>query len=292
MNKLIIFSIIGFLAQLVDGSLGMGFGATSASLLLMFGIAPAVASASIHMAEIVTSAASGASHLRYGNVDKNILFKLTIPGAISAFIGAAFLSNIPGDIIKPFISIFLIILGFYIIIRFLFFNHVSSSIKQSPTLSKRFLTPLGIIGGFFDAVGGGGWGPITTPMLIARKGISPKKVIGTVSTSEFAIAVSATLGFILFLGLEQLNWQWVIAFMIGGVVAAPIAAWLVRIVPTYLLGVLVGGLIILTNSMTIIKSLSLSVSLSLLTYALIIVLWMVSIWYQIKNRGRFIAVEE
>lgn len=291
MKKLIIFSVIGFLAQLVDGSLGMGFGATSSSLLLMFGIAPAAASASIHMAEIATTAASGASHIWFKNVDKGILWKLTIPGAISAFIGAAFLSSLPGDKIKPFISIFLIVLGFYILIRFLFFNH-SSSKNQGSTISRKFLTPLGIVGGFFDAVGGGGWGPITAPVLIARNGISPKKVIGTVDTSEFAIAVSATLGFILFLGVDQYQWKWVIAFMIGGVIAAPIAAWLVRIVPSYMLGVLVGGFIILTNAMTIIKTAALPASLATLAYALIIVLWMVAIFYQLRNRKRFITVNQ
>jgi uncharacterized protein len=288
MNKLIIFSVIGFLAQLVDGSLGMGFGATSSSLLLMFGIAPAAASASIHMAEIATTAASGASHLWFKNVDKRILWRLTIPGAISAFIGAAFLSSLPGDKLKPFISVFLIVLGLYILIRFLFFNH--SSKNHGSPISSKFLTPLGMVGGFFDAVGGGGWGPITAPVLIAKNGISPKKVIGTVDTSEFAIAVSATLGFILFLGVDQYQWQWVIAFMIGGVIAAPIAAWLVRIVPSYLLGVLVGGFIILTNSMTIIKTVGLPVSLATLAYSLIIGLWAVAIFYQFKNRKRFVAV--
>jgi uncharacterized protein len=288
LKKLIVFSLIGFLAQLIDGSLGMGFGATSSSLLLMFGIAPAAASASIHMAEIATTAASGASHLWFKNVDKGILWKLTIPGAISAFIGAAFLSSLPGDKIKPFISIFLILLGIYILIRFLFFNHLSSK-KQGSAISSKFLTPLGIAGGFFDAVGGGGWGPITAPVLIAKNGISPKKVIGTVDTSEFAIAVSATLGFILFLGVDHYQWQWVIAFMIGGVFAAPIAAWLVRIVPSYMLGVLVGGFIIFTNSMTIIKTVALPVSWATLAYALIIVLWMVAIIYQLKNRKRFVT---
>jgi uncharacterized protein len=291
MKKLIVFSVIGFFAQLVDGSLGMGFGATSSSLLLMFGIAPAAASASIHMAEIATTAASGASHLWFKNVDKRILWKLTIPGAVSAFIGAAFLSSLPGDKIKPFISVFLIVLGLYILIRFLFFNHLSTK-NQGSTFSSKFLTPLGIVGGFFDAVGGGGWGPITAPVLIARNGISPKKVIGTVDTSEFAIAVSATLGFILFLGMEQYQWQWVIAFMIGGVIAAPIAAWLVRIVPSYMLGVLVGGFIILTNSMTIIKTVALPVSLATLAYILIIGLWTFAIVYQLKNRKRFIGVNQ
>lgn len=270
--------------------MGMGFGATSSSLLLMFGIAPAAASASIHMAEIATTAASGASHLWFKNVDKRILWKLTIPGAISAFIGAAFLSSLPGDKLKPFISVFLIFLGLYILIRFLFFNQTSKN--QGSVISSKLLTPLGIAGGFFDAVGGGGWGPITAPVLIAKNGISPKKVIGTVDTSEFAIAVSATLGFILFLGVDQYQWQWVIAFMIGGVIAAPIAAWLVRIVPSYMLGVLVGGFIILTNAMTIIKTVALPVSLATLAYGLIIVLWGMAILYQLKKRKRFVAVNQ
>lgn len=291
MNKLIVFSIIGFMAQLVDGALGMGFGATSASLLLMFGITPAVASASIHMAEIATTAASGASHLWFKNVDKTVLLRLTIPGSISAFVGAAFLSSIPGDIIKPFVSTCLIMLGFYILIRFLFLNHASTK-KQSRTISKSFLTPLGVVGGFFDAVGGGGWGPITTPMLLARKGISPRKAIGTVDTSEFAIALSSTIGFILFLGLEQFHWQWVIAFMIGGVIAAPIAAWLIRIIPSYMLGILVGGFIILTNAMTIIKSISMPTVWIHFTYALLIALWIGAILYQVKNRKRFVMVDE
>jgi uncharacterized membrane protein YfcA len=141
-------------------------------------------------------------------------------------------------------------------------------------------------------VGGGGWGPITAPMLLARKGISPRKAIGTVDTSEFAIAVSATLGFVLFLGWEQFHWQWVIGFMVGGVVAAPIAAWLVKIIPSYLLGVLVGGFIILTNSMTIIKSLALSSSGTSLAYALIIGLWIAAIIYQLRNRKRTVLIQE
>jgi uncharacterized membrane protein YfcA len=284
MRKLIIFSIIGFLAQLVDGALGMGFGATSASLLLLFGIAPAVASASIHMAEIATTAASGASHLWFKNVDRTAMLRLVVPGSIGAFIGAAFLSSVPGNVIKPFISSFLILLGLYILIRFLFLNN--SPGKQPSAMTKTFLTPLGLVGGFFDAVGGGGWGPITTPMLLARKGISARKVIGTVDTSEFAIAVSATLGFILFLGWDQFHWQWVFAFMIGGVLAAPIAAWLVRIIPSHMLGVIVGGFIILTNAITIIKFTALPASWATFTYVLIISLWAASILYQLRNHKR------
>ncbi|CAM3430500.1 sulfite exporter TauE/SafE family protein [Marinicrinis lubricantis] len=286
MRKLIIFSIIGFFAQLIDGSLGMAYGATSSSLLLMFGVAPAVASASIHIAEIATTAASGVSHLYFKNVDRSILLRLTIPGAVSAFIGAAFLSHLPGEVIRPFISIFLLLLGVYIVYRFMFRERKLSS-KQPAGVSSRFLTPLGFIGGFFDAVGGGGWGPITTPMLLAKKGMTPRRVIGTVDTSEFVIAVSATLGFILFLGWGQFHWVWVFAFMGGGILAAPLAAWLVKIIPSYLLGVLVGGFIILTNANTIIQASEFIPSSWIpYMYAVLLTLWTIAIIYQFRHRPR------
>ncbi|WP_166242834.1 sulfite exporter TauE/SafE family protein [Paenibacillus turpanensis] len=285
MKRLLIFALIGFAAQLVDGSLGMAYGATSSSLLLMFGVAPAVASGSIHMAEIATTAASGASHLYYKNVDKTILMRLTIPGAISAFIGAAFLSSIPGDMIKPFVSGFLLVLGVYILLRFMLVRQAS---KPGKKISSKFLLPLGLAGGFFDAVGGGGWGPITTPMLLARK-MEPRKVIGTVDASEFAIAVSATLGFVLFMGWDQFHWPWVFAFMISGVLAAPIAAYLVRIIPAYMLGVLVGGFIILTNLRTMLQSIGVEDGqLLALIYAVTITLWIAVIVWQVVNRKKFV----
>jgi uncharacterized protein len=280
MRKLLIFSIIGFFAQLIDGALGMAYGATSASLLLMFGVAPAMASASIHMAEIATTAVSGASHIWFKNVDRSILMKLVIPGSISAFLGAAFLSSVPGDAIKPVVSLFLTLLGVYILIRFLLIRNKKAS-SATPKYSKAFLTPLGIVAGFMDAVGGGGWGPIATPALLAKDGATPRKVIGTVDTSEFAIAVSATLGFVLFLGWEQFNWTWVLAFIIGGVLAAPLAAWLVKIIPSHIMGIVVGGFIILTNIRTLINYMKLPSSISTAIYALLIVLWVAGIIFQL-----------
>jgi hypothetical protein len=264
----------------------MAYGATSASLLLLFGVAPAVASASIHMAEIATTAASGASHLWFRNVDRSILLKLVVPGSISAFIGAAFLSSIPGEAIRPYVSVLLILLGIYILLRFMLIKRASAN-EQPPNYKSSFLFPLGLIGGFFDAVGGGGWGPIATPALLAKKGAVPRKVIGTVDTSEFAIAASATLGFILFLGWEQFHWTWVAAFVIGGVAAAPLAAWLVKIIPSHLLGVLVGGFIVLTNAHTLIQSLGgVEGVWSAVTYAALFGAWLAAIVYQIRhNRG-------
>lgn len=282
MRNLVLFAIIGFFAQLIDGSLGMAYGATSSSLLLMFGVAPAIASASIHMAEITTTAASGVSHIWFKNVDKRLVLKLIIPGSISAFVGAAFLSNLPGAIMRPFISFFLMLLGFYILVRFLIKN--PSQRQVSAKISSKFLTPIGLLGGFFDAIGGGGWGPIITPVLLSREGMTPRKVIGSVDTSEFAVAVSATLGFILFLGWQQFTWQWVFAFMIGGIAAAPLAAWLVKIIPSYILGVLVGGFIILTNLSTLLHSADLIPDKwSGGAYVILILLWGCSIYYQVRK---------
>ncbi|WP_455920438.1 sulfite exporter TauE/SafE family protein [Priestia megaterium] len=285
MKKLFIFSIIGFLAQLIDGSLGMAYGVTSSSLLLTFGMAPAIASASIHLSEVVTTAASGISHMKFGNVDRQALFKLIIPGSIGAFIGACFLSNVPGDIVKPYISLFLLVLGIYVVIRFVFKNKKSGD-KKSLNLSTKQAIPLGLIAGFADATGGGGWGPLTTPILLSKSSNSARKVIGTVDTSELAIAISATLGFLISLGWQDVNWLWVIALMLGGIIAAPIAAWLVKIMPSFLLGVLVGGFIILTNVWTLFKFWSISNIGEIFTYIGIVTCWIAAIIFTIQNNRK------
>ncbi|MES5936220.1 sulfite exporter TauE/SafE family protein [Mammaliicoccus lentus] len=247
MRKLTIFAIVGFLAQLIDGSLGMGFGATSSSLLLTFGIAPAIASATIHFSEVATTAASGLSHLKFENVDKSIILKLALPGAITGFIGAAVLSNLHSEFIKPFIAIFLLSMGIYIIYQFVFKKQKNNELNEGK-LSGFLLVPQGAIAGFLDAIGGGGWGPVNTPLLLSRNKIEPRYVIGTVSTSEFFVTISTSLGFIIFLGGSQINIALVAALALGGVVAAPFAAWLVKTLPVYILAVCVGGLIIFTNS--------------------------------------------
>lgn len=287
MRRLVILALIGLAAQLVDGSLGMAYGVTSTSLLLMFGIAPAVASASVHMAEVVTTAASGVSHIRFGNVDKQVVYKLIIPGAIGAFLGACFLGSIPGDIIKPYVSFFLLILGIFVLYRFLFKFNQPNDLSNTTTMSKKQFIPLGFIAGFFDATGGGGWGPIATPVLLTSNKMEPRKVIGSVDTSEFAIAVASTLGFLLTLGWTQINVQWVIALIIGGLIAAPIAAWLVKIIPTNLLGTLVGGIIIITNIRTLLGALDVSAIASMYTYIVLSILWVIGvvnvIWKLKKN---------
>ncbi|TYO72491.1 sulfite exporter TauE/SafE family protein [Rossellomorea marisflavi] len=265
----------------------MAFGLTSSTLLLAYGVAPAIASASIHMSEIATTAASGMAHWKFGNVNKRMALLLMIPGSISAFIGAAFLSSIPGEAVRPYISSFLLLLGLYIFIRFLFWPSSSGDehdVKPAAYVRKRILLPLGATAGFFDAIGGGGWGPINTPVLLSRKEAVPREVIGTVDTSEFAVTLSATLGFILFLGWGNFDWQWVAAFVIGGVAAAPIAALLVKKLPSFLLGVLVGGFIILTNSYTLLTAFNQPSTLILVVCSVILFMWILGVIYSLKGK--------
>ncbi|MGX5390000.1 sulfite exporter TauE/SafE family protein [Bacillus thuringiensis] len=285
MRKLIIFALVGFLAQLIDGSLGMAYGVSTSTLLLTFGIAPAMASASVHLSEIVTTAVSGVSHIKFGNVDKKALFRLIIPGAIGGFIGACFLSSLPGDVVKPFISLFLMLLGLYILARFLFMSKENKQ-KKFLELSRKQAIPLGLIAGFADATGGGGWGPITTPILMLKKGVEARKVIGTVDTSEFVIAVATTIGFLISLGWEAVNWYWVIALMIGGIFAAPIAAWLVQKLPNYILGVVVGGFIVIINAYNVLSEWVVQDKFIPLIYGIIVAGWFLAIFISIKRKNR------
>ncbi|WP_436882463.1 sulfite exporter TauE/SafE family protein [Staphylococcus gallinarum] len=274
MHKLFIFALAGFLAQLIDGSLGMGFGASSSSILLTFGVAPAIASATIHFSEIATTAASGTSHLKFENVHKPTLIKLAIPGAITAFIGAAFLSNIHSDLIKPFIAVFLLSMGLYILYQFLFKRNQQLSDEINPDKGSRFsMIPQGLVAGFLDAVGGGGWGPVNTPLLLASKKLEPRYAIGTVSASEFFVTISASLGFIIFLGWNQINWALVISLSVGGMLAAPIAAWFVKILPMNILAVCVSGLIIFTNSSSLLSVFNPGTTVALTIKIALIVVW-------------------
>lgn len=286
MKKLIVFAFIGFLAQLIDGALGMAYGVTSSSLLLAFSIAPAVASASVHLSEVVTTAASGVSHIKFGNVDKKMVYKLIIPGSVGAFLGATFLSNIPGEIAKPYVSIFLLLLGVYVLFRFLFNYKPEVNKGQSP-LTKKQAIPLGFIAGFMDATGGGGWGPIATPVLLSKNGMDARKVVGTVDTSEFAIAVSASVGFFISLGWSDVNWFWVTALIIGGVIAAPIAAWLVQKVHPQLMGVLVGGFILFVNSRTLITTWIGNSTVYPYLYSIVLFIWISAIVFTVlKNSSK------
>lgn len=248
----ILFALVGSVAQLIDGALGMGFGLTSSTLLVTIGASAAVASAAVHMAEIGTTLASGASHWHAENVDKKILIRLAIPGGIGAFLGATFLSFIDLSSSKVFISTLLLFLGFLLLYRNVFKSE--NQVNMVEIKNPRFLTYLGFTGGFVDASGGGGWGPIVTPTLITTTSTEPRKVIGTVSAAEFVVAVSASVGFLININRIDINWATVGGLALGGVIAAPIAAKLVGRLPAKVLGTVVAIAIILLNAIQIIRA--------------------------------------
>lgn len=252
MEKFLIFVVVGLAAQAVDGSLGMAYGVTSNSLLVATGVSVAVASASVHFAEVGTTLVSGFSHWRFGNVDWRVVGMLAVPGGIGAFLGATALSNLSTEAAVPWVAGLLIVLGVYIIARFVF------SQPKVPSAGKRpgpwLLGPLGLVGGFIDSTGGGGWGPVTTPTLISTGTLDPRKVIGSVSTSEFVVALSASIGFLVGLADEAIDWRIVGGLLAGGVVAAPFAAYLVKHLSLPVLGALVGSLILVTNYRTLLRS--------------------------------------
>jgi hypothetical protein len=256
MRNLIVLAVVGLVAQLVDGSLGMGFGVTSSTLLIAAGIAPATASASIHLAEVGTTLISGFSHHKLGNVDWRTVGILAIPGGVGAFLGAHFLVSLDAETAKPMVAVLLFALGLYVIWRFLALGGRRPQFKNR--VSAAFLVPMGLVGGTLDAVGGGGWGPVGTTSLLSSGRLSPRKVVGSVSASEFVVAVGGSLGFLLALGSAGINYGFVVALLAGGVFAAPLAAWLVKHLPARVLGVAAGGLILLTNSNTVLESLGAS----------------------------------
>lgn len=281
MRTLILLALAGLGTQLVDGSLGMAYGVTSTTLLLAMGTNPAAASATVHLSEIGTTLMSGASHWRFGNVDWKVVAKIGVPGAVGSFLGATVLSKLSTEVAEPVMSLILLGLGLYVMSRFTLRGLPKDQLGKP--LRKRFLAPLGLVAGFLDATGGGGWGPVGTPALLASGRMEPRKVIGSIDTSEFLVAVAASLGFLFSLGSQGLNWTWVLAFLLGGLVAAPIAAWLVRLVPPRVLGSAVGGVIIVTNVRTLLKSdwIAASGSLSTTVYVALYALWAAALTYSI-----------
>jgi uncharacterized membrane protein YfcA len=248
----IYFALAGSIAQLIDGALGMGFGLTSSTLLLTFGASAAVASTAVHIAEIGTTLVSGVSHWHAENIDKKVLFGLAIPGGIGAFLGATFLTTIDLSTSKIFISTFLLFMGFILLYRNLFQSIISIPNEMQNT--PRFFGFLGFTGGFLDASGGGGWGTVVTATLMTTSKLEPRKIIGTVSASEFIVALSASAGFLININKINIDWSIVGGLALGGVVIAPIAARLVAKLPRKQLAILVGIAIIVINGVRIIQS--------------------------------------
>jgi uncharacterized membrane protein YfcA len=249
MRRLLLFALVGVLAQLVDGALGMAYGVTASSLLITGGTSVAVASASVHLAEVVTTFVSGVSHWRFGNVHWRTVRWIAIPGAVGAYIGASVLSNIDGAAAKPWISGLLLALGVYVFARFAF------GVNRKPLAENHvkggILAPIGATGGFVDAIGGGGWGPVTTPALLTVGRMEPRFAVGSASASEFLVSVAASIGFLTNLGGEAIDGRIVAGLMIGGVMVAPFAAWMARRLAAPVLGTLVGVLIVVTNLRTL-----------------------------------------
>jgi hypothetical protein len=284
MPALIVLIVIGFCAQLVDGALGMAYGATSSTLLLAYGLSPATASASVHLAELGTTAVSGFTHSRFGNVDWRTVRRIGIPGAIGAFVGAVILSSISAELARPWMAGILLAIGTYILIRFTLFGPAKPRGRRY--VRGRYLAPLGLGAGFVDATGGGGWGPVATPAILATGKYEPRKVIGSVDTSEFLVALAASIGFLLSLGSQGIAFRYVAALLVGGIVAAPLAAWLVRYVTPALLGASVGGLILITNSRTLFDTYGVPGNVRDPTYVTLGVVWVAALGIVVRRLRR------
>jgi len=290
MRSLIVLGFVGLLAQLVDGSLGMAYGVTSTTLLLAAGVAPAAASAAVHLSEVGTSLVSGISHWKLGNVDWRTVGIMAVPGGIGAYAGATFLSSLDGDTATPWMAGLLTALGVYVLYRFLALGGRRPQFKGHH--SPFFLAPLGLVGGVMDAIGGGGWGPVGTTTLLSSGRLEPRKVVGSIDTSEFVVAVGGSLGFLLALGSQGIDWGYAGALLAGGVVAAPIAAWLVRHLAARILGVLAGGVIILTNLKTIAESFGADAFTVGVLCAAWVLVWLQMLTVAVRAERRSRIVEE
>ena len=230
METVAIFAVVGFVAQLVDGALGMAYGLTASSLLLAYGLSPALASASVHTAEVFTTAVSGASHWRLGNVDRTILIRLAVPGAIGGALGASVLASVSATMIKPVVSAYLLIMGLVILFKAL-------RPPKPHAIGPGRLRGLAFVGATLDAIGGGGWGPIVTSNLVGW-GLSPRLAVGTANAAEFFVTI--VIAGVLLPEVNGDSWPVIAGLIIGGVVAAPLAAYGARIIPVRALMVLVG----------------------------------------------------
>ena len=247
------FALAGGLAQLVDGTLGMGFGVTSATVLLYLGVAPVTASAATHAAKLPTTLISGLAHWRAGNVDTAVLTRVAAPGVLGGFLGAVVLTNVSLDSAAGWMSGLLLFFGAVIFARFGFDARLIPTPRNGHT--ARWLSPIGLLGGFVDATGGGGWGPVVTPSLMTVTRHEPRRVVGTVSAAEFCVAVSVSAGFLTGAAQHGIPWLPVLGLVTGGVLVAPFAAQLAGRLPHAAMGTLVGGLVILVNGVTIVAAL-------------------------------------
>jgi uncharacterized membrane protein YfcA len=245
-DDVLLFIIIGFVAQMIDGAIGMAYGVTASSVLLSLGVPPATASACVHAAETFTTGASGLAHWRFGNVDRQLLLRLAIPGMIGGAIGAYVLAELPGEALKPFISAYLLLLGVFIVWKAL-------AVRPREAPAPRAVAPLGLFGGVLDAIGGGGWGPIVTSTLLGQ-GTTPRYAIGTVNIAEFFVTLTISTTFFLTVGLSL--WPIIAGLIIGGVIAAPFAAIATKHIPDKVLMLIVGCVVVLLSVRTILVAIA------------------------------------
>jgi len=243
MNDLWLVALAGFAASFVDGALGMGFGPTSSSILLSSGLNPAGVSATVNIAKVVTGLASALSHWRFGNIDRRLVARLAIPGGIGALIGVTILTNVDGDRLRPMLAALLLVIGVRILIQFWTMRPRQVGEDEQPT-HVRGVEVAGTAGGVTNGLIGA-WGPVVTPFLLHRR-VTPRLVVGSVNTAEVAVAVVAA-GALISSAPTGVDPATVAAMLIGGILAAPVAAWTVRFVPARLLGLLVSGLLLVTN---------------------------------------------
>ena len=243
-GELLPFIAAGFAAQLIDGALGMAFGVISTTLLLGLGVPPAAASAGVHTVESFTTGVSGISHFIQRNIDWKLFARLVVPGVMGGILGAYVLTQIDGSIARPAVMAYLSALGIYLVWR---------GIRFPPQIKDpRIVAPLGLAGGFLDAAGGGGWGPVVTSNLLVQ-GAEPRKVIGTVNSAEFFLTITISATFLLTLGLAAFT-QATLGLLIGGIVAAPFGAVLAKRVPAKTLIILVGCVLTITSAYGIYKA--------------------------------------
>lgn len=244
--SLLPFIAVGFAAQLVDGALGMAFGVISNTLLVgVLGLPPAQASQRVHVVECFTTATSGISHLLHGNIDPQLFFRLLIPGVIGGVAGAYVLTSLHAEEVRPFVLIYLAGVGLYLLWRGLFYP---PKVREA-----RYVAPLGLVGGFLDAAGGGGWGPVVTSNLLIQ-GADPRKVVGTVNSVEFFLTVTISAAFIYHLGLADVAGA-TLGLLIGGVAAAPLGAWAAKHFPPKTMLILVGVVLTLTSGYGVYRAL-------------------------------------
>jgi uncharacterized membrane protein YfcA len=245
-EDVILFAVIGFVAQMIDGAIGMAYGISASTALLSMGVPPATASACVHAAETFTTGASGIAHWKLGNIDKKLLARLVIPGMAGGALGAYALSSLPGDLLKPYIAGYLLLLGIFIV-----WKAVGQKEKREGVEPKA-VAPLGLFGGFLDAIGGGGWGPLVTSSLLGQ-GTTPRYAIGTVNLAEFFVTLTISTTFFLTVGLDL--WPIIAGLILGGIIAAPFAAYATKHIPDKVLMIMVGTVVVLLSLRTLLHSL-------------------------------------